>query len=63
MAANPIKVRAFGKIHNFPAGTTPEAIEAALAEHEPILNPEYKAPEPEALDYAKGFASGANKLV
>ncbi len=63
MAANPIKVRAYGKIHNFPAGTTPEAIEAALAEHEPILNPEYKAPEPEALDYAKGFASGANKLV
>lgn len=63
MADNPIKVKAYGKVLNFPAGTAPEAIEQALAEHEPSLNPEYKPPEPEALDYAKGFASGANKLV
>lgn len=63
MADNLIKVKAYGKVLNFPAGTPPEAIEQALAEHEPILNPEYKPPEPEALDYAKGFASGANKLV
>ena len=63
MADNPIKVKAYGKILNFPAGTTPEAIESALAEHEHVLNPEYKTPQPEALDYAKGFASGANKLV
>lgn len=63
MADSPIKVRAYGKILNFPAGTPPEAIESALSEHEHLLNPEYKTPEPEALDYAKGFASGANKLV
>lgn len=63
MADKPIRVKAYGKILNFPAGTTPEAIESALAEHEPTLNPEYKPPEPEALDYAKGFASGANKMV
>lgn len=63
MADNPIKVKAYGKILNFPAGTAPEAIESALAEHEHVLNPDYKTPQPEALDYAKGFASGANKLV
>lgn len=63
MADNPIKVKAYGKILSFPAGTAPEAIESALAEHEHVLNPDYKAPQPEALDYAKGFASGANKLV
>lgn len=62
MADNPIKVKAYGKILSFPAGTAPEAIESALAEHEHVLNPDYKAPQPEALDYAKGFASGANKL-
>ena len=63
MADNPIKVKAYGKILNFPAGTAPEAIESALAAHEHVLNPDYKTPQPEALDYAKGFASGANKLV
>lgn len=63
MADNRIRVKAYGKILNFPAGTKPDAIESALAEHEPTLNPNYKTPEPEALDYAKSFASGANKLV
>lgn len=44
MADSPIKVKAYGKILNFPAGTSREAIESTLAEHEHTLNPDYEQP-------------------
>lgn len=40
MADKPVRVKAYGKIHNFPAGTTPEAIESALAEHRSLFDPD-----------------------
>lgn len=44
MADKPIRVKAYGKVVNFPAGTATEDIEAALAEHEHVLNPDYEKP-------------------
>jgi hypothetical protein len=44
MADKPIKVKAYGKIVNFPAGTSVKDIESALAEHEHVLNPKYEQP-------------------
>ena len=61
--SKPIKVSAYGKTFNFPAGTSADEIESVLNDNEHLYNPDYKAPKPEVLDYAKGFASGANKMV
>jgi len=44
MADSPIRVKAYGKLINFPAGTTPEEMELTLSENEHVLNPEYKQP-------------------
>lgn len=57
------QVKAFGQILQFPDGMSEADMAEAIRSNEPDLNPDYKAPKPEALDYAKGFASGANKLV
>ena len=57
------QVKAFGQILQFPDGMGEDEMAEAIRSNEHVLNPDYKAPKPEALDYAKGFASGANKLV
>lgn len=59
----PIKVNAYGKTFEFPAGTAVADMETALKDNEHLINPDFVEPDPEAADYAKGFASGANQLV
>lgn len=57
------RVEAFGKILEFPDDMPHDAMAKAIRDNEHLLNPDYKPPEPEALDYAKVFAAGANRLV
>ena len=56
-------VNAYGKRINFPDDMSHEEIANVISANEKDLNPDYTSPNPEALDYAKGFAAGANKLV
>lgn len=56
-------VEAYGKTLEFPEDMSHEDMANVIRKNEHLLNPDYKQPAPEAMDYAKGFAAGANKLV
>lgn len=59
----PKQVRAYGQILSFSDEMTDAQMAKAIMDNEHLLNPDYKQPSPELLDYAKGFAVGSNKLV
>lgn len=66
----PYEVEAFGKIIEVPDDVShADAYKQIMANkhklgYDEFTDPEnFKTPNPEALDYAKGFAAGANKLV
>lgn len=65
MADKPITVKAYGRIHTFPAGTPTEQIEATLAEHEHVLNPDYEQPSGASglLGSVVRGAKGTGRLV
>lgn len=56
------KVKAYGQVFAFPADMSNDAIAKVLLSKRKELDPELQK-NPEALDYLKGFAVGANELL
>ena len=56
------KVKAYGQVFAFPADMSNDAIAKVLLSKRKELDPELQK-NPEAIDYLKGFAVGANELL